>query len=126
MGPGPIDLDRLYRNIHTKQSREKNQDPLFPIVPAQFPVPVLVRLQCEKATSPFVLLSFGLLFLFSSDLIKCFLLFSGLVIDVDDLQETSFVHSQQIDSLQNANVLLDQRVTVLESSIPSNNTGSRI
>ena len=58
---------------------------------------------------------------------RCLLWFSGLVIDVDGLQETTFVHSQQIDTLQNANVQLDQRVTALENgSLPSNTTGRKI
>ena len=58
---------------------------------------------------------------------KRFLLFLDLVLDVDNLQETTFVNSQQIEILQSADVQLDQRVSTLENgSIPSNTTGNRI
>ena len=42
-------------------------------------------------------------------------------------RKPTFVHSQQIDTLQNADVQFDQRVTALENgSLASNNTGSQI
>ena len=41
MGPGAIGPHILYRN-NMVQDSERNQDPLFPIMLVQFPVPVLV------------------------------------------------------------------------------------
>ena len=53
----------------------------------------------------------------------------GLVLDVESLQETTFVHSEQISSMQNTDAELDIRVTALENSangsIPSNTTGTK-
>ena len=50
MAPGAVGTNMLYRNVHTFWDRGRNQDPLFPIVLVQFPVPVPdpIAAQCEQ------------------------------------------------------------------------------
>ena len=47
IGTGLIGPNVLYRNVHTGLNRGSNQDPLFPIVPVQFSVPVPVPFPCS-------------------------------------------------------------------------------
>ena len=48
MGPGAMDPNILYRNVHTGPRQGRNQDPLSPIVLVRCTCPGPILVQCER------------------------------------------------------------------------------